>query len=284
MDGRYHIWVKSVSSISCRTKKKNPFKYARTICDIAKKPDRGINNARELCDLRELFNNHNGVLFINNFNEIDTDVDNDNEVLILTPDYEVENDLDQTIWINDTTFELRMILCTTDISETKWNGVVYSRHGGPNHQAWWYQKRNEKLAMHTIDGTINHIDFRKTQIAVCVKEINNDMDKLRNDYFVYMGGHKYISCRDYKLPLISSLKLDNKYTHCNLSCNTICGKKKCISRSELNCQVCICKACYDLYDENVLTYLDQPYNLTVEFNPEENDQAFNIVIPYYNDD
>ena len=32
------------------------------------------------------------------------------------------------------------------------------------------------------------------------------------------------------------------------------------------------------------TYLDQPYNLTVEFNPEENDQPFDIAIPYCNDD
>ena len=61
-------------------------------------------------------------------------------------------------------------------------------------------------------------------------------------------------------------------------------KKDYTSCSELNCQVCIYKACYDLHDENMYTYLDQPYNLTVELNPEENNQSFDIAIPYCNDD
>ena len=68
--------------------------------------DRGIDDARELCDIRELFNDHNGVLFINNFNKLETGVDNNNEVLILTPDYEVDRDLEQIIRINNSTFEL----------------------------------------------------------------------------------------------------------------------------------------------------------------------------------
>ena len=34
----------------------------------------------------------------------------------------------------------------------------------------------------------------------------------------------------------------------------------------------------------MITYLDQPSNLTVEVNPEENDQAFNLLIPYHNND
>ena len=83
--------------INYRADIKNPFKYGRAICDIAKKLDRGIDDARKLYDLRELFNDHNGVLFINNFNEIETDVDNDNIVFILTPDYEVDGDLERTI-------------------------------------------------------------------------------------------------------------------------------------------------------------------------------------------
>ena len=103
-----------------------------------------------------------------------------------------------------------MILCTTDISETKWDGILYSHHGGTNHQVWWYQKRNEKLSMHTIDSTLNHIEFSKNQIDVYAKEINEDMDKLRNNYLVYMGGQKHISCREHKSPLILSSKHDNK--------------------------------------------------------------------------
>ena len=52
-----------------------------------------------------------------------------------------------------------------------------------------------------------------------------------------------------------------------------------MSCSELNFQVHICIACYDSHDKNVIIYLAQPYNLIVELDPEENDQAFDIVIP-----
>ena len=57
-----------------------------------------------------------------------------------------------------------------------------------------------------------------------------------------------------------------------------------MSCSELNFQVRICKSCYNSYDENVITYLDQPSTLTAEFNPDENNQAFDIVIQNYNND
>ena len=43
------------------------------------------------------------------------------------------------------------------------------------------------LAMYTIGGTLNHIDFSKTEIAVYVKELNDIMYKLRNKYLVFMG-------------------------------------------------------------------------------------------------
>ena len=74
------------------------------------------------------------------------------------------------------------------ISESKWNGVVYSQHGGPNHQSWWYQKRRQHLSIQTPDGTLNGFDTTNTQVAVYVKTVSPDMDKLRHDYLVYMGG------------------------------------------------------------------------------------------------
>ena len=104
---QWHGWIlsylanKSFKYISCQTDKKNLFKIIRTNNDIAKKLDRGIDESRELYDIRELFNDRNGVLFINNFNELETGVDNDNEVLILTPDYEADRDLEQTIRIKN---------------------------------------------------------------------------------------------------------------------------------------------------------------------------------------
>ena len=44
--------------------------------------------------------------------------------------------------------------------------------------------------MYTPDSTLNHVDTGKTQIAIYVKEVSEDMDKLRNDYLIYMGCQK----------------------------------------------------------------------------------------------
>ena len=45
-----------------------------------------------------------------------------------------------------------------------------------------------------------------------VRVVNQDMQKLKNDYLVYMGGQKHVFCRKHQLPLIASSKRDNKCT------------------------------------------------------------------------
>ena len=54
--------------------------------------------------------------------------------------------------------------------------------------------------------------------------------------------------------------------------------KEYICCSELNCQVRICKQCYDTHDENEVIFLVQPHNITTELNPEEDDRAFDITV------
>lgn len=77
-----------------------------------------------------------------------------------------------------------------------------------------------------MDNALNHIGFGKTKIVVYAKEINEDMDKLRNDYLVYIGDQKHMSCRDHKQYLIVFSKCDNTCTHHNLQYNTICRKRE----------------------------------------------------------
>ena len=128
--------------------------------------------------------------------------------------------------MNDAIFRLHMLLSTRYFSATKLDSVVYSRHGGTNQQDFWYQNRNEKLVVHNPDDALNNVDIRKTQITVYVKEVSEDMDKLRSNYLVYMDGQKYVVCRDHKLHLIAPSKRGNKFTHRNLPRNTIRGKKE----------------------------------------------------------
>ena len=117
-----------------------------------------------------------------------------------------------------------MLLSTTDVSTTKWDNIVYSRHGGSNHQAWWYKNRNNKLTFHTPDGKLNYIDVNKMKLAVYVKVVSQDMYKLRNNYLFYMDDPKAYFCKDRQLPLIASSKLDNKFTYYYLPTDIICRK------------------------------------------------------------
>ena len=57
-----------------------------------------------------------------------------------------------------------------------------------------------------------------------------------------------------------------------------------MSCSELNFQVRIYKLSYNSHDEDMITHLDHPYNITIEIDPEKNNQAFDIVIPNHNND
>ena len=204
----------------------------------------------------------------NNHNELQNDLQDDHEILILSPDFIINNDLQEMIIVNNLNFELRMVSSTTNTA-TQWDGIVYSRHGGPNHQSWWYQKRRQNLSIQTPDGTLNGFDTSNTQVAVYVKTVSPDMDKLRHDYLVYMGGQKHIFCRKHDLPLIASSKRDNICTLTSLPSNTICGKKEIMCCSELNCHVRICKTCYDTHDVNVVTNLDQPNNPNIDADSDE---------------
>ena len=102
---------------------------------------------------------------------------------------------------------------------------MYICHGGPNHQAWWYQNMNDKkLPLHIPNGKLKYVDVNKTKLEVYVKVVHQDIDKLRNDYLVYMGSQKHIICRDHQLPLIASSKRENNCTYYNLPTDKISRK------------------------------------------------------------
>ena len=148
--------------------------------------------------------------FFNNFEETYALIEDRIDVLILKPDFEVDGSLQQIIDLNGSTFELHVIVTINNISESKWDGVVYSWYGGINHQSCWYQKRNSNLPLHTPDESLSTFNLSKTHIAVYVRTVYNDIQKLKNNYLVYMGGQKHIFCGKHQLPLISSSQCDNK--------------------------------------------------------------------------
>ncbi len=64
------------------------------------------------------------------------------------------------------------------ISESKWDGVVYSQHRGRNYQSWWYHKINRDISLHTPDGSLSTFDLSNIHMAVYVRVVNKDIQKL----------------------------------------------------------------------------------------------------------
>ena len=59
--------------------------------------------------------------------------------------------------------------------------------------------------------------------------------------------------------MIASSRRDNECTIIDPEAKMCCGKKELMCCSEINCQVQICKKCYDSHDKNTVTYLDQHF-------------------------
>ena len=57
----------------------------------------------------------------------------------------------------------RILLSATDLSTTKWDGIVYNPRDNSNDQAWWYQNRNDKLPHHAPGSKLNHIEVKKSK-------------------------------------------------------------------------------------------------------------------------
>ena len=67
--------------------------------------------------------------------------------------------LNQVLDIYGSRFELRMIVPTKNINESKWDSVIYSQYG-PNHQSCSYAY----VYMYTPGGTLSTFDFRKLRM------------------------------------------------------------------------------------------------------------------------
>ena len=77
----------------------------------------------------------------------------------------------------DVSLKLRVIVTINNINKSKWDGVVYSRHGGPNHQSWWYHKIKSDLSLHTPDGSLSTFDLSNTHISAYVRVVNKYTQK-----------------------------------------------------------------------------------------------------------
>lgn len=114
---------------------------------------------------------------------------------------------------NNVNYELRFISATWQFearvngnTRTKWNGFVYSRHGGSRHKNWWYYGRHDKMAINW-DSDFNFYSQEKL-IVTYVRCNQLEVDKYRREFNTYIGGKNNIFCNKHICPLISSTARD----------------------------------------------------------------------------
>ena len=159
--------------------------------------------------------------------------------------FQYYGDLMKEIEINGIKFELRIVTRTWVEGGHKWNGEIWARHGGmfPN---WWYQRRKDPM-MKQINGE-PQVSESCGYILGYAREQKSDVEGMRNKFLKNIGGQFHVQCERHKLPLICSTERSNK-------CQ--CGKREYLKCSVLMCSVNTCRACFNEYDENCITYLEE---------------------------
>ena len=107
--------------------------------------------------------------------------------------YNLDNGRGLKRTFNNFDYELRFISATWKfdtrvggMSKSKWDGFVYSRHGGSQHKNWWYYGRNDRMAIH-YDTDFNFYSQEKVIIAY-VRCEQIQIDRYRRDFNHYIGG------------------------------------------------------------------------------------------------
>ena len=93
-------------------------------------------------------------------------------------------------------FEFRTMVELMQLKDDKWNGLIWSRHGGEQYSKWWfdnfYQARLNQL------DDFDNIQHFHTFILAFVKIQNPDLDKLRNEFLRNIGGQTRVKCGDHE--------------------------------------------------------------------------------------
>ena len=88
-------------------------------------------------------------------------------------------------------FELRFMSISTHINgnNTKWDGKMAFRHGGPHQSSWWISSRMIKRSLQ-VDFELS--DTKNYDFAIYVKINNPNMLLHRNNFLRYMGGQSHV--------------------------------------------------------------------------------------------
>ena len=169
-----------------------------------------------------------------------------NSRVVILYNFYYESLLQESFYIGDIKFELRTIIGITNDDDFKWDGVIFSRHGG-YYSKWWKDKRNQEISLQ-IDELPNNLDYHDWYTLAYVQVVETDVNSLRDNFLKNIGGQTHVQCRQHNLPLIPSLEREGKCV--------ICNNKEYYRCCEFSCKCFLCKKCFDKKRRNTTTYVD----------------------------
>ena len=143
--------------------------------------------------------------------------------VLLYQGFELSDDVcpEDTKTIGDAEFELRFICGTCEYESRrrrtqeiriKWDGFMYSRHGGNVHKNWWYFSRFDKIALQ-YTGAFDFQSYNKVTLAY-VRIRRPRLEEYKKEFMSFIGGKKNLYCHKHKCPLISSTSREDVCIKC----------------------------------------------------------------------
>jgi hypothetical protein len=149
---------------------------------------------------------------------------NANDLNAIQPPDTIENtEQDNSTW------ELRMVTCTSINAKKIWSGSALCRHGG-QFQQWWKHNRGDRGWEHCVE-TRSVMDT--WDMCVYVRIENDCFEELRQQFLTSIGGQSKMYCSKHKVPFIVA---------CKGSKCTNCIPDRCKRQAKLECPASACSS------------------------------------------
>ena len=247
---------KCFSKYSSPKDPRNPSKtkYIRTVAKVCDKLQDEDGSDACVATLSYMFSKQESILCVDIIEDIHTETNIEKyNVILFIPDHSIYEDgmtaenFGDIPSLQNCKFELRVLISMNNVDpDNEWDGTIFSRHSGPNHQSWWYHNRKFNHSVQTRGRIIADYTYNDTIVAAYVRIQSKDITYYLNEFMKYIDGQSHVQCRQHRLPMIWSSAQSNKCA---------CTKKERYMCAQLNCDICICHDCFDDFNFEEISYV-----------------------------
>ena len=270
---RWHGWLLAYLSKKCfpgvriNSDTNNPIqsKFVLNIPRLIQKMNVEITDQFNLERLEHMFVDHENVAVLynsdcSNQQCIEEQVSEGDDIIIVIYDVvDLDYVLQEEMVVNGVGYELRFVSTTESLDgELKWNGNIYSRHGGNMYPSWWFMNRRSKFFLQMDDDGVHQVNKMDLDVSVYVARLNTDIECVRNQFMKYIGGQCNVQCYEHKLPFIVSNDTSDRCYQISDGEGNICGRKVSFMCPNLGCTSGMCKKCLEALTSEEIQFIFPP--------------------------